>query len=286
MKRLAALLPLLALACLPAAAQTNAPAAEAVPDAASAPAAAGAEAADLAEAALRDGIPSLAFAEATNALASAESPEAARHAFEVAAAALERTAPPEAVLAWLDSLPDGDSSGEKDSRRSPLVTRHSPPAAWSRARALSALGRHAEAAAVLAPVAVRKQPGLQPAVDQPQAVGQVVVGGFVAAHIVAVSVAVACNLMTILGQIAETAPVGVPVHYQVEGGLVSVLVEQRTRIAHMARCAVVERERNGALAEARPSSDFHSRNTETTGHSDTDRLPCHLVSRDLISIGL
>ena len=154
MKRRAVFLPLFALcaACLPAAAQTNAPAAEAVPDAVAAPAAAGAEAADLAEAALRDGIPSLAFAEATNALASAESPEAARHALSVAAAALERTAPPEAVLAWLDSLPDGDSSGEKDSRRSPLVTRHSPPAAWFRARALSALGRHAEAAAVLAPV--------------------------------------------------------------------------------------------------------------------------------------
>ena len=110
-------------------------------------------------------------------------------------------------------------------------------------------------------------------------------GGFFAAHIVAVSVAVACNLVTILGQIAETAPVGVPVHYQVEGGLVSVLVEQRTRIAHMARCAVVKRERNGALAETRPSGDF-DRTTETTGHRDTDRLPCHLVSRDLISIGL
>ena len=101
------------------------------------------------------------------------------------------------------------------------------------------------------------------------------------------SVAVACNLVTILGQIAETAPVGVPVHYQVEGGLVAVLVEQRTRIAHMARCAVVKRERNGALAEACPSSDFHSRTTRiATGHADTDRLPCHLVSRDLISIGL
>ena len=109
---------------------------------------------------------------------------------------------------------------------------------------------------------------------------------FFATHVLSVGVTVACDFMAIIGQTLETAPVGVPVHYQVEGGLVSVLVEQRTRIAHMARCAVVKRERNGALAEARPSSDFHSRNTETTGHSDTDRLPCHLVSRDLISIGL
>jgi tetratricopeptide (TPR) repeat protein len=122
----------LCAACLPAAAQTNA-------------------APDVAEAALRDGIPSLAFAEATNALASAESPEAARHAFSVAAAALERTAPPEAVLAWLDTLED-EPSDKKGSRHSSLVTRHSPPAVWFRARALSSLGRHAEAAALLAPL--------------------------------------------------------------------------------------------------------------------------------------
>ena len=166
MKRLAVFLPLFALcaACLPAAAQTNAPPPEAVADEPSAPTSAAIQhsafsiqhsPSAIAEAALRDGLPSLAFSEATNALASAESPEAARHAFEVAAAALERTAPPEAVLAWLDTL----SPDEKDSRRSPLVTRHSslvtrhsPPAAWFRARALSALGRHAEAAALLAPL--------------------------------------------------------------------------------------------------------------------------------------
>jgi len=154
----------LCAACLPAAAQTNAPPPEAAADGPSAQAGADIQhsafsiqhsPSAVAESALRDGLSSLAFTEATNALASAGSPEEARHAFSVAAAALERTAPPEAVLAWLDTL----SPDEQDSRRSPLVTRHSslvtrhsPPAAWFRARALSALGRHAEAAALLAPL--------------------------------------------------------------------------------------------------------------------------------------
>ena len=128
-------LALLALcaARLPAVAQTNAPPPEAP--------------ASVAEDALRDGIPSLAFVEATNALAAAESPESARHAFEVAAAALERTAPPETVLAWLDTLQDGRSA------------RPIPSWVWFRARALSALGRHAEAAALLAPIRERLPEG-------------------------------------------------------------------------------------------------------------------------------
>ena len=138
MKRSAVFLPVFAFcaACLTAAAQTNAPAAEAVPAAEELPSAA-ADAADVAEAALRDGIASLAFVEATNALAAAEEPAEVRRAFTLAAAALERTAPPETLLAWLDSLENKASL---------------PPAAWFRARALSALGRHAEAAAVLAPL--------------------------------------------------------------------------------------------------------------------------------------
>ena len=161
MKRLAVFLPVFALcaAPLPAVAQTNAPsdAAGGEPSAARSAETNAVPHPDssVAEAALRDGIPSLAFVEATNALAAAESPEAARHAFEVAAAALERTAPPETVLAWLDTLP----ADEKDARRSSLVIRRSPPAVWFRARALSALGRHAEAAAVLAQLRASLQEG-------------------------------------------------------------------------------------------------------------------------------
>ncbi|MBQ3810287.1 MAG: hypothetical protein II839_05655, partial [Kiritimatiellae bacterium] len=80
-------------ACTAAAAQTNEPP-EAAPPAAPA---------EVAEAALRDNIPSLAFEAATNALEAAETPEARERAFELAAAARERTAAPADMLAWLDA---------------------------------------------------------------------------------------------------------------------------------------------------------------------------------------
>ena len=80
----------LCAARLPADAQTNAPPPETAADATPAPVTDGEvvrrSRSSVAEAALRDGLSSLAFAEATNALATAETPEAARHAFEVAAA--------------------------------------------------------------------------------------------------------------------------------------------------------------------------------------------------------
>ena len=124
-------------ACLPAAAQTNAPAAPPAP-------------AEVAESALRDGIPSLAFDEATNALALAETPAVRERAFELAAAARERTVPPDGMLAWLDSFAE---SWEE------------PPAAdYFRARALASLGRHDEAIALLRPLAARDLPADSPLV--------------------------------------------------------------------------------------------------------------------------
>ena len=137
MKRPAALLPVFALACLPAAAQTNAPASDAAdPAPAVSPA-------DVAEAALRDGIPALAFDAATNALALAGDDAARRRAFALAAAARERTAAPADMLAWLD-----------ETVPAALTQEGIPPAAdYFRARAFAALGRHSEAVLLLEPLA-------------------------------------------------------------------------------------------------------------------------------------
>ena len=81
-------------------------------------------------------------------------------------------------------------------------------------------------------------------------------GGFFAAHVLAVGVTVASDFVAVLGHIAETTPVRIPVHHHVECSLVAVLVEQRSAIAHVARSAVVKRERRSTLAEACPCSDF------------------------------
>ena len=98
--------------------------------------------ADVAEAALRDGIPALAFDAATGALARAESPEARKRAFALAAAARERTASPADVIAWLDETVSASPAGEEI-----------PAAAdYFRARALAALGRHDEAIRLLRPL--------------------------------------------------------------------------------------------------------------------------------------
>ena len=115
-------------ACLPAAAQTNAP-----PPAP----------AEVAEAALRDNIPALAFDAATNAFALAGTAAERELAFELAAAARERTAAPADMIAWLDeAIPAA------------LAPAGVPPAAdYFRARALAALGRHAEAIRLLEPLA-------------------------------------------------------------------------------------------------------------------------------------
>lgn len=137
---------------------------------------------DLAEAAMRDGLPSLAWDDATNAL-SAAGADAELHARAVflAGSALERLSPPADRLAWLDSIagvmsapgaaPSAraspsdsssatSSSGQPAPRPAPL-----PPAiAWLRARALSSLGRHSEAAAELAPLVAagaRLPPGVE-----------------------------------------------------------------------------------------------------------------------------
>ncbi|MBQ6102192.1 MAG: hypothetical protein IJL06_00805, partial [Kiritimatiellae bacterium] len=97
-------------ACLSAAAQAEGPSsrtpgpADPLPGAEIPSVPAEPDASDCAEAALRDGIPSLAFVEATNALAAAESPGDVRRAFTLAAAALEHAAPPETLLAWLDAF--------------------------------------------------------------------------------------------------------------------------------------------------------------------------------------
>ena len=132
MKRSAALLPALALAVLPAAAQTDG----ASPEAAAPPS-------DVAEAALRDDIPSLAFDAATNALALAETDAERDRAFALAAAARERTAAPADMIAWLD-----------ETVPSSLLRDGVPPAAdYFRARAFAALGRHGEAIALLRPLA-------------------------------------------------------------------------------------------------------------------------------------
>ena len=155
MKRSVALLAALAFAGISAAAQTNEPPSEAAapeiaaaqtnepPSEAAAPETAAAPRptpADMAEAALRDGIPSLAFDAATNALALAETDAARERAFEIAAAARERTASPADMLAWLD-----EAAGALEGI---------PPAAdYFRARALAALGRHAEAIRLLRPLA-------------------------------------------------------------------------------------------------------------------------------------
>ena len=138
MKRSVALLAALAFAGISAAAQTNEPPSEAAaPETAAAPRP---TPADMAEAALRDGIPSLAFDAATNALALAETDAARERAFEIAAAARERTASPADMLAWLD-----EAAGALEGI---------PPAAdYFRARALAALGRHAEAIRLLRPLA-------------------------------------------------------------------------------------------------------------------------------------
>lgn len=114
---------------------------------------------DLAEAAMRDGLPSLAWDDATNALSAAGGDAAvSERAVFLAGSALERLAPPSERLAWLDSRPG---------RGAPDVSGAAPSSAlsWLRARALSALGRHSEAASALAPLVSsgsEMPPGVEP----------------------------------------------------------------------------------------------------------------------------
>ena len=89
--------------------------------------------ADVAEHALRDGLPSLALPAATNALAQATNAVERARAFTLVAAARERLTPAGELLDWLAAVPDAPAA----------------PAAYFRARALSALGRHDEAADLL-----------------------------------------------------------------------------------------------------------------------------------------
>ena len=98
-----------------------------------------ADPADIAERALRDGLPSLALPAATNALARATNAADRVRAFTLAAAARERLLPAAGMLEWLDAEPDAPAD----------------PADYHRARALCALGRHGEAAALLAALRAR-----------------------------------------------------------------------------------------------------------------------------------
>ncbi|MGN0843928.1 MAG: hypothetical protein ACI4QT_01755, partial [Kiritimatiellia bacterium] len=91
--------------------------------------------AETAASALRDGLPSIASNAADEALAGSSSPSEHESAFTLKAAAQERILAPADFLAWLDSVA---ANAPKN------------PADYYRARALSALGRHAEAIPLLA----------------------------------------------------------------------------------------------------------------------------------------
>ena len=90
--------------------------------------------AETAVSALRDGLPSIASNAADEALSASETTSERESAFTLKAAAQERILAPEDFLAWLDSVPDDPPKN---------------PADYYRARALSALGRHAEAIPLL-----------------------------------------------------------------------------------------------------------------------------------------